>query len=300
MGFGQKPLTHPLLVEVIETEFIPVAVANNKPGKNAGTMKRFREPAWNNPVMRFVDAAGKDILPRRDRIWKAGAVASRLIEAIEAANRPVPEYLRVAAAELNARRPQRATFGMASFWDGEARLGAVNGILSTRAGWIDELEVVEVLFDEETISYGDLIRESLKHNCARAVFAHSEEQLRQAKEAAPGKAQLLDGAARDASWFDRKYELKKTPYQYLPLTPLQASRANAALRLGTDATRFLSARQRAMAEEIAAVLEADRNAISYLKPPETDLWALSAYEDRLRSKLEVLQKENPGKRKKRK
>src|SRR5438876_10389544 len=64
--FGDGPLSHPLLVEAIESLFIPVAVYNNRPGKDAVVLKRFFERAQNNPVVRFVKADGTDILARKE------------------------------------------------------------------------------------------------------------------------------------------------------------------------------------------------------------------------------------------
>lgn len=57
-------------------------------------MRRFNEPACNYQVIRFFDAESRDILPRRDRIWTLSGVASRMVEALTAARRPVPNYLK--------------------------------------------------------------------------------------------------------------------------------------------------------------------------------------------------------------
>jgi hypothetical protein len=93
--FGREVLTNPLLVEAIENEFIPVLVYNNrKGGMDQKLLKRFHEPAWNYQVIRFLNAAGYDIIPRKDRIWTTSGVASRMIEALMTANRPVPKYLK--------------------------------------------------------------------------------------------------------------------------------------------------------------------------------------------------------------
>ncbi len=62
--YGSDVLTHPLLVEAIETAFIPLAIHNNKGGADAEILKRYNEPAWNNPVVRIVDSHGSQILPR--------------------------------------------------------------------------------------------------------------------------------------------------------------------------------------------------------------------------------------------
>ena len=93
--FGREVLTNPLLVEAIENEFFPVLVYNNrKGGMDEQLLKRFNEPAWNYQVIRFLDAEGRDIIPRKDRIWTLSDVASRMIEALTVVNRPVPKYLK--------------------------------------------------------------------------------------------------------------------------------------------------------------------------------------------------------------
>ena len=65
---GDAP--NPLLVEAVETEFVPVAVFNNRGGRDRQVLQRFGEPAWNNPVVRFVDAEGRDLIERADGVWK--------------------------------------------------------------------------------------------------------------------------------------------------------------------------------------------------------------------------------------
>jgi len=92
--FGREVLTNEFLVKAIETEFIPMLVYNNRSfGKDRKLLKQYKEPAWNFQVIRFLDSAGMDIIPRKDRVWTTRGVASRMIEALKAANRPVPEYL---------------------------------------------------------------------------------------------------------------------------------------------------------------------------------------------------------------
>ena len=93
--FGREVLTNPSLVEAIENEFFPVLVYNNRTGgMDEKLLKRFQEPAWNYQVIRFLDAEGRDVIPRKDRIWTTGGVASRMIEALTAVNRSAPNYLK--------------------------------------------------------------------------------------------------------------------------------------------------------------------------------------------------------------
>lgn len=94
MVFGRSALTHPLMVEAIETLFVPVAIHNNKKGYDATILKRYEEPSWNNPVTRFVDADGRDVIPRKDRVWTTAGVARRMQQALEKHGKKVPRWFR--------------------------------------------------------------------------------------------------------------------------------------------------------------------------------------------------------------
>jgi hypothetical protein len=89
-GFGNGPLSQSLLVEAIETLFVPLAIHNQKGGADADALKRFGEPAWNNPVVRFLDARGADVIARADGVWSEGGLAARMVDALIAAHRDVP------------------------------------------------------------------------------------------------------------------------------------------------------------------------------------------------------------------
>ncbi len=95
--FGRTVLSHPRIVEAIEGEFLPVLVFNNRGGEDRKLLDRFGEPAWNFQVVRFLNAEGRDIIPRKDRVWTVGDIAARMIEALQAANRRVPDYLEALA-----------------------------------------------------------------------------------------------------------------------------------------------------------------------------------------------------------
>ncbi len=62
--FGQDVLTHPLMVELIADRFVPVAIFNNHPGADAEILRRYDEPSWNNPVVRFLGPDGAELLPK--------------------------------------------------------------------------------------------------------------------------------------------------------------------------------------------------------------------------------------------
>lgn len=106
MAFGEGPLSQPLLVEAIEDLFEPVLIHNNAEGYDEQILERFLEPAWNNPVVRYLDAAGDDLIPRAEEIWTTAQVTARTVLALRAAGRPVPPWLALLDEELNPTQPE--------------------------------------------------------------------------------------------------------------------------------------------------------------------------------------------------
>jgi hypothetical protein len=78
---------------VIEANFEPVAIYNNIGGADTKVLKQFGEPAWNFQVIRFLDAEGEDIIPRKDRVWTIKGLATRISKVLKKTNRPVPAAL---------------------------------------------------------------------------------------------------------------------------------------------------------------------------------------------------------------
>jgi hypothetical protein len=218
--FGKAVLGQPLLVAAIEQAFVPVVVRNNVDGDEAKVRDAYREPAWNNPVVRFLDPAGKDLIPRRDGIYTAHGIAGRMIEALTANKQPVPGYLRLAHAEAD---PQTATavFQMHCFWEGEAALGALDGVVHTRSAFQGAAEVVEVVYRPALLAKVAL------------------EQHAQTKSCQPVRSE----GVRLAPASDQQHALRGTPYDKLELTPMQRTKVHAALQLGTDARTWLTPAQ---------------------------------------------------------
>lgn len=102
----------PLLVEAAETEFLPVVVRNNVEGYEREVRERFEEPAWNNPVLRFLNGKGEDVIARKDGVWSTEAVLARMVAALTAAQREVPPWLRTVAAETASGEVETALFAM--------------------------------------------------------------------------------------------------------------------------------------------------------------------------------------------
>jgi hypothetical protein len=272
-----------LLVDAIEREFIALAVHNNAPGTDAETLARYREPAWNNPVVRFFAPDGKELVERRDGVYGADALAERMIAALERARRPVPRTLALAHQELAPAELERALFGMPCFWHGQAQLGRLAGVRSARVGFLEGREAVEVRFDPAHTSYEVLVRAAQRAGCTQSVWAVDEEQRRVAQDVlgapvAPARGELVPSPA------DELYHLERSALRHLPLTPLQALRVNAALEAGEDAGAWLTPGQHELLERVRVALAGESRQLEGLSRPAA-LEELAGYAAALEARL---------------
>lgn len=232
--FGRDVMSNPLIVEAIESEFTPLLIHNNKPGKDAEVLRRFGEPAWNFQVVRFLDANANDIIPRKDQVWDTGGIIGRMIVTLTKAKRPAPSYLTLLATE-DSPRLKHAVFSMYCFWTGEMAIGQIEGVITTEAGFMGGREVTLVRYDPAAISLPQLITAAEKVECANAVHVP-------AADLADAKAVRLTvgtiSGYRAAPVSDQKKQLQGTAAQKLRLSAAQATKVNAWLRV--DSTKALS------------------------------------------------------------
>lgn len=243
-NYAQNVLSHPLLVEAAETLFVPVALRNNSSGdRDDEVRKQMEEPAWNNPVLRLVNAEGEDLLPRLDRTWTVGGIATGMVRALEEAEQTVPSYLRLLAEEEAARDRglKRAVFAMHCFWVGEVEFAGVPGVYETHAAWHDGKEVVEVYYDPEQVSYAQLVDQAQSRECASTVYwmDASEREIAEAK--VEGRAREFSGDPRADR--DPKHHIRRTQLRHVPMAPLQAARVNRGLARRENVRALLSPRQ---------------------------------------------------------
>ncbi len=248
-AFGAEVLSNPLIVEAIEDEFIPVVVYNNRKGvSDEKLLKRYNEPAWNYQVIRFLDASGTDVIPRKDRVWDIGGVTTRMIQALGAVKRPAPKYLEMLAMEHSTAKHAVAAFAMFCFWTGEYQLGKIDGVIHTQAGWFDGREVTRVVFDTTKLTLEQLAGKSAKVSCADKIYAPGNE-AKALKGFSTGK---LTSKYRIAKPSDQKRQIAKwKALQNVPnLTPMQLTKINALAPVDKKlALEWLSPRQRSVLEE---------------------------------------------------
>ena len=240
------------MVEAIEDLFVPVLVYNNK-SSDAATLKRFGEPSWNNPVVRFLNSNEKDVIARKSGVYTVGPMATQMVAALKASKREVPEYLNdlvVSNGDLES-----ATFAMYCYWTGEARLGAIDGVMSTTAGWAGGLEVVQLTYDPKKVDYSKLVKTAQSFECATKVFTHTAAQQKTAKALVGSRAVEFPGNARKAKLSDQKYQLRSIAnVRSLPLTTFQSTKVNSFIRSSErqKAMKVLSPRQVKMLAAINA------------------------------------------------
>ncbi len=229
-GFGKNVLSHPLLKEAIQNEFVPIVVRNNVTGTEQRIRERYQEPSWNNPVVRFVDEKGVDILPRKDRIWDAHGIASRMLETLRAKSKlSMPGYLAVAWAET-APKTAKAVFEMHCYWEGEAHLGALDGVIKTTSAWIGKAEVVEVVYRPDIITKAKLTEAAQANSCKP----------------------VTTDRVRIAKTSDQQHSLGGTLYAKLKLTPMQRTKMHADIAHKRDPKRWLSPSQTASLSKLQA------------------------------------------------
>jgi len=142
------------MVEAIESLFVPLAIFNNKEGKDKKILDQYGEPSWNNPVVRIVDEQGKDVVKRIGNDYSALTLCKRMIAALLKNKKEVPEYLTLLKQDFDrllSSHINDTTSKMFSFSSGEKALGALDGVLSTQAGFSNHSEVVKVQYDSRLI-----------------------------------------------------------------------------------------------------------------------------------------------------
>ena len=129
-----------------------------------------------------------------------------------------------------------------------------------------------------------LLSSATSLECASWVYAHDEKQAAIAREKASDRTQHLERPATDAKASDQKFALRNTPLRFLPLTPMQATKVNAAIRLRQDVGRWLSPRQKLLLGMIELQLASNPQVLIDLTQPKS-IDQLDEYVAQLRAAL---------------
>ncbi len=217
-NYGKNVLSNPLVVDVIENYFVPLAIFNNKGGEDKKILEKYKEPSWNNPVVRIVNSEGENIAKRVSGNYSASGVLEAIIQSFAERRMQIPQEILLLQDILNTNPTNEATYSMYCFWSGEKTFGKLDGVYETQAGWQNGKEVVKVIYDEDKISERQLTSKGKQANCADDL--------------------VETGSFRKDK--DPKYYLKKSKYRVLPMHPLQAARINSLIGEGvTDLNPWL-------------------------------------------------------------
>ena len=240
--YGNGALSDPLLVEAIETYFVPLCIYNNKKGEDERILKLYGEPSWNNPVVRLVNQEGKNIGSRLANDLSTEALLNKIVNAMEQSNQTVPEYLSLYHTELNAKENLKtANLSMFCFWTGEKEIAKIPGVIATEAGFMHGREVVKVDYDESSLSLPDLVEKAGALKCANEVYLDRDYDIAELRRHTDGTKVRASGDFQSDT--EVKYYLSKSPYRFLPMSPLQQAKVNSALGDQQKFDQFLSPRQ---------------------------------------------------------
>ena len=221
VGFGEDALSHPLMVEMIEESFIPLAIFNNHQGHDADVLQRFGEPSWNNPVVHFLDSDGADVVLKLSNCYDPLGLYEKIVAVVKIRGTDVPAYFRLLYGDLliETGGAMVATYETPCFWSGETSLAQNDAVIATDAGWVDGEEAVRVHFDSRRASPDELDAYALQEGFSRSS----------------GAAFRVDD--------DPQYYLARSRFRYLPLSAAQRTKVNLAIPYKLEPEQLLSPRQ---------------------------------------------------------
>lgn len=241
--FGREVMTNPVIVDTIENSFVPLLIHNNQ-SSGKELLKKFNEPSWNYQVIRFLDSNGEDIIPRKDRIWTLEALVPRMIQALEKSKQPIPDALKLLQKQTNTQSHETVAFSQYCYWTGEARLGALKGVITTEAGWIAGKEVTLVTYDPASLKLQQLIQAAERADVASSIYA-PQHLIKKANSITNVPVGILsNNRYRTAKESDQKRQIRGTHFAKLDLTAAQATKVNAFARTNPQkAKSYLTQRQ---------------------------------------------------------
>lgn len=142
----------------------------------------------------------------------------------------------------------RAVFGMDDSALGEVEFAGLDGIISTQAAFLGQQRIVEVSYDSGRLCFCSPIRYALRRNIGDIIYYQSNDE----RVAAMMEVARVNETSKVTEFlgtiqldYDPKRALRRSLLRFVPLTGLQATRANRLVHLGrfNEAMHILSPRQ---------------------------------------------------------
>ncbi len=140
-------------------------------------------------------------------------------------------------AEPSTKLSSRVAFAQYCFWTGEMELGQIAGVLRTEAGYFQGREVTLVDYDPAQVSLESLAHQARQAGVADRIHLSVGVEAKGANIEGVKLGAPLDGTYRAAPASDQKKQLEGTPFARLPLTPEQATKVNAFVRVNPARAR---------------------------------------------------------------
>jgi hypothetical protein len=254
--------SHPLLVEAAQSLFVTLCLHQAPRKAGAAPAAAFGMAS----SLDVLDSTGAKLVPTLvsapstssssstsstcPTVINRRNVARAMVRALEShrPSRPIPRYLALLLEEEDAGRGEIAVLGTDDPVRGEVEFAGLAGVIATRTGTVDRQKVVEVTYDSHRLSFGCVTRFALKRKVGGVVY-HRTNDERMAAQVEIGRlgevAETVPFAGTIQPDFDPKPALRRTPLRFVPLTGIQATRANRLVHQGRfdEAVHLLSPRQ---------------------------------------------------------
>jgi hypothetical protein len=254
--FHSSALTHPLIVEAVESLFVTVnsEIDLEVPGSPVcATVQILDEKG--TPLLPHI---GGDLLLRRNMV----VVVELLVKSLTKCSIEVPKYLQLLLEEESGRSEvlpsgkrrkldRIAIFGVSDYHVIEAKFANAAGVLNIQAGLYKGRQVLQVTYASRVTSFDSLLRYALSSNFATSIYYQSQDEFVVARSVCDQlrRSYHIIGKIEDSSLInnvvDGRSGIRKTALRYVPMTSLQKVHANKLVHEGlfNEASHLLSPRQ---------------------------------------------------------
>lgn len=249
---GVEIFSHPLVVEAIQTDFVPVlceqAVTPETPVRRTASGRRCRA------TVDILEASSLESLIDEslfgDNLTRK-SVSNAIMKTLQRRGKPVPKYLEILHQGETTMGVEPRTFaiGTRDPTRGEVEFASLEGVLAVQSAVVNRHGACLVTYDPRCVSFSFLLRTALQQSLCDSVYCKgNEERVASQVEFARFSGSNLvilpfpeeSGAIQDD--LKSKEALRKTPMRFVPLTPVQSGLANQLIHQGrfNEATHLLS------------------------------------------------------------
>ncbi|KAI2504507.1 peptide-methionine (S)-S-oxide reductase [Fragilaria crotonensis] len=218
VAMGTSVLSHPLLIEAAESLFIAVFIdIAGTSSDDAQLLARYHENRHHDTVVRIVNYKGRDLAVKLE----GSRYSKRSAALIDVPSKAVRTTAKVIVFTTKATKKAEVGFG------------ELNGVIAVECGKISGNRAVKVTYDPEVIDCKAVFLHAIFHVYVESVYWTDMHQMMsvQSQLLKVDDPPLLEelGSTPFTRGKDPKHFLRTTLLKYVPLTSLQALKANLAI-----------------------------------------------------------------------